>query len=201
MQCDNNITLGSTEIATLVKPLFYQDHQHTLFIEPTVTETTITEWQNWVEPAFKEPEWEWPVVIPDIPRWIPEKVDPGDPVREITIDDNSIIKTGFGRDWVTSPSTALLFAGSLLGPEGRAGLQLLSSDGIGGALTAGGSMVSVHTGSEVASGSGVVARAGTTLASDGLVLTAGALNVVGGGGLKRGMFQNSNTSAGSRSLT
>ena len=33
-----------------MKPVFYQDNAHTLFVEPNVTERTIEEWQEWVTP-------------------------------------------------------------------------------------------------------------------------------------------------------
>ena len=46
--CDNTPTPGSPEIASLDKPLFYQDNAHTFFIEPDLSERTIAEWDEWV---------------------------------------------------------------------------------------------------------------------------------------------------------
>ena len=42
------IAQGIEGITSIIKPVFYQDNEHTLFIEPNVTERTIEEWQEWV---------------------------------------------------------------------------------------------------------------------------------------------------------
>ena len=44
------IQSGLAEITSLMKPVFYQDNAHTLFIEPTVAEQT-TEQTEWVTPT------------------------------------------------------------------------------------------------------------------------------------------------------
>jgi hypothetical protein len=52
LPCANTITLGSTEIASLVMPIFYQDnYSNTFYVEPTFKEKTIEEWQEWVTRA------------------------------------------------------------------------------------------------------------------------------------------------------
>lgn len=42
------IESGLGEIVALMRPVFYQDNRHTFFVEPSVTERTIEEWQEWV---------------------------------------------------------------------------------------------------------------------------------------------------------
>ena len=73
-----------------MKPVFYQDNAHTFFVEPSVTERTIEEWQEWVtrtpqpEPGWQKPDW-WKdiVVVPEMPRkWpIPDPRDPASAFR------------------------------------------------------------------------------------------------------------------------
>ena len=47
----NPVPKWHPEIAALVSPLFYQDNQHTFYVEPTVTETTLGDWDDWVIPS------------------------------------------------------------------------------------------------------------------------------------------------------
>jgi hypothetical protein len=92
---------GLGEIATLIKPVFYQDNLHTFFVEPDVAERTIEEWQEWVTKTPQpEPGWRIPgdiVVTPDIPRKWPIP-DPG-PLHP-SIDPGSVINPASGRDWL-----------------------------------------------------------------------------------------------------
>src|SRR5262249_13349137 len=53
------------EVAGLMKPIFYKDKDGagTLFVEPSVTERTVEEWEDWVtqtpvpEPGWEKPDW------------------------------------------------------------------------------------------------------------------------------------------------
>jgi peptidoglycan hydrolase-like protein with peptidoglycan-binding domain len=220
LPCDNNITLGAPdsafldtddpaavkaaiesglgEITSLMKPVFYQDNAHTLFIEPSVTERTIEEWQEWVtrtpqpDPEWVLPEW-WEdiVVIPAIPRQrLSVPTDPSDPVWHFSVDRASLFKVEPGQDWVVNPVTGLLFDGELIGPGGRAGWAILPSTEVAGAITEGGIPVNVHAGSGLAPGDTVVLTADNALEQAGLTPVAGGLNVVGSSGFNSALAQN-----------
>ena len=187
------IESGLGEIASLMKPVFYQDNRHTLFVEPNVTERTIEEWQEWVtrtpqpEPGWHIPDrWREIVVIPDIPRkWpIPE---PGDPWR-LAIDRGSIINPVPDRDWLVNPGTAIKFGDVLVGPFGQPGIEIVAGLDAG----AGQGPVNIHPGSVLAGGSIVVLRDENTFSRSGLSATAGGLNVIGGPGLNSALEKNFN---------
>ena len=187
------IESGLGEIASLMKPVFYQDNRHTLFVEPNVTERTIEEWQEWVtrtpqpEPGWHIPDrWREIVVIPDIPRkWpIPE---PGDPWR-LAIDRGSIINPVPDRDWLVNPGTAIKFGDVLVGPFGQPGIEIVAGLGAG----AGQGPVNIHPGSVLADGSIVVLRDENTFSRSGLNATAGGLNVIGGPGFNSALEKNFN---------
>jgi Neuraminidase-like domain len=190
------IERGVGEIASLMKPVFYQDNTHTLFIEPSVTERTIEEWQDWVtrtpqpDPRWRIPDW-WKdiLVIAEMPKKGPIP-DPRDPRGDFPIDPGSLISPKPGLDWLVNPGTALEFDGVLIGPAGRAGLEILSAVGI----AEGGSSVNVHPGNGLASGSTVVLTGTTTLEQHGLMQVSGGLNIVGGGGFNSALKQNFNES-------
>jgi hypothetical protein len=170
------------DIGALVAPVFYQDSRYTFLVEPTVTETTIEEWNEYVITE--------PVVIPDdvfvpeipierqfpfpIPPWPPEEYPPMiDPIAEIPLSVNPALG-----DWVTRPGTLVEFDGGLVGRSGIVpGLDDLAGGGGGPivALTRPGEVVARNARAAgvdvVGSGRALVAgaqgvRAGAVLASD-----------------------------------
>ncbi|WP_448544495.1 neuraminidase-like domain-containing protein [Roseiflexus sp.] len=181
------IESGLSEIATLMRPVFYQDNRHTFFVEPSVTEKTIEEWEEWViktpqaepwQPEF--PWWKENVVLPELPKkkWpLPDPVGPRvhpdiriDPVRD--------------RDWLINPATVLKFDETLIGPVGQPGLEVatdLAQPGLG-------TQINVNPGSEVAGA--VTVGAAHTFARSGLQITGGGLNVIGSAGLNPALAQN-----------
>ncbi|MEQ1844079.1 MAG: neuraminidase-like domain-containing protein [Nitrospira sp.] len=190
LPCDNNLTaLGVGEIASLMKPVFYQDNAHTLFVEPNVTERTIEEWQEWVtrtpqpEPGWGIPDrWKDIVVIPEKP-WkgpIPYPIDPG-----------SLINPILDRDWLVNPATALEFDGVLIGPAGQPGLKIVTAEAAGG-IAEGRTVVNVNPGSGLEAGSTIVLTGATTLEKTGLTQGAGGLNVVGAAGFNSALEKNFN---------
>jgi hypothetical protein len=182
------IERGVGEIALLMKPVFYQDNAHTLFVEPNVTERTIEEWQEWVtRPPQSEPGWQ--MELPFVPEilWKQMITDPGDP-RRIPIDPGSLINPISDRDWLVNPGTAMEFDGVLIGPAGQPGLEILSAAGISEA----GSRINVNPGSGLASGSTVVLTGAATLEKTGLTQGAGGLNVVGSAGFNSVLEKNFN---------
>lgn len=190
---------GLGEIASLLKPVFYQDNTHTLFIEPSVIETTIEEWHKWVirtpetEPSWRDPNW-WKelVVIPEIPRkWtIPNLGDPG----RIPIDSGSLINPIPERDWLVNPVTALEFDGVLIGPAGQPGLKIVTGTDATGVITNGHIKVNVNPGSGIPAGSVVFLTEANALEKTGLMQPAGGLNVVSRVGFNSALAQNFNAS-------
>jgi Neuraminidase-like domain/ABC toxin N-terminal region len=218
LPCDNDITLGPPateslgatdpvvvaqaierglpEIASLMKPLFYQDNANNLFIEPNVEERTIEEWQEWVTRTPQpEPKWVLPdrlgdFLKPMVPRpKLPVLVDPGDPIWDLPIEGESLVKMQPGQDWLVNPVTGLHFDGEVIGPAGRTGLAVVQPVGAVEALADGGIPINVHPGSKLASGSTVVAPASDALNRAGLVQT-GMLNIVGGSGFNSALAHN-----------
>jgi len=186
LPCDNNITLGSPEIASLVKPLFYQDNAHTLFIEPSVTENPIEEWQEWVtRPVQAEQEWDNEINV--IAEMLQKERPPDWPSTE------SIIEINPEPDWLRNLGTVFNFDGALIGPRGRPDVAVLSPDEAVDAIAQGGQLVNVHAGSSIAQGTIVVALERDALDNAGLVVAAGGLNVVGSGGFNSGLEQNYKT--------
>ena len=190
------IERGVGEIASLMKPVFYQDNAHTLFVEPSVTERTIEEWQDWVtrtpqpEPGWRDPDW-WKelVVIAEIPKL--QISDPRDPRGGFRIDPGSLINPIPAFDWLVNPGTGLLFDGVLIGPAGRPGLELLTAE-VAGVIAEGGIPINVNPGSGLASGITVVLSGPTTMEQNGLTQVAGGLNIVGSGGFNSALTQNFN---------
>jgi 5-hydroxyisourate hydrolase-like protein (transthyretin family) len=190
------IESGLAEIASLMKPLFYQDNRHTLFIEPNVTERTIEEWQEWVtrtpqpEPGWIDPDWWKEIPIqPEIP-WKWPRRDPGDPPWFDPIDPASLVKVKPGEDWLLNPATGLLFDGELVGPGGRLDATILPTADVGAAVALGGSTVDVHPGSSIGSGATSVLLGTGGVERAGLKRVQGGLNVIGGAGLNSTLVQN-----------
>jgi hypothetical protein len=185
---------GVGEIASLMKPVFYQDNAHTFFVEPEVRERTIEEWQEWVtrtpqpEPDWVKPDW-WKdlVVIPGLPS--KERIPgPRDPWR-LPVDSRSLMSPKRDLDWLVNPATALEFDGVLIGPAGRPGLEIHRPDGSVAADA--GTPVNVNPGSGgLASGSTVVLAGPTTLEEAGLTERAGGLNIVGSAGFNAALEKN-----------
>jgi hypothetical protein len=191
------IESGLAEIASLMKPVFYQDNAHTFFAEPSVTERTIEEWEEWVtQPARPEFEWQIPdwwkeiVVIPARPpKWpIP---DPRDPRERFEIDPGAFIDPRPDRDWLVNPATVLEFADVLIGPTGQPGLEIVPA-GVGGTGPTEAAAVNVNPGSGQKAGAKVVVADARALEQSGLVQVASGLNVVGKAGFNSVQQQNFN---------
>jgi len=178
------IESGLGEIATLMRPVFYQDNRHTFFVEPSVTEKTVEEWEEWVtKPPQAEP---WP---PELP-WLKEIVvfptlngplpDPVGPQAHPDIRINLVRD----RDWLINATTVLKFDEALIGPVGQPGLEVATDVAQMGL----GTQINVNPGSEVAGA--VAVGAAHTFARSGLRITGGGLNVIGRAGLNPALAQN-----------
>ena len=182
---------GMSEIAALVKPVFYQDQRHTFFVEPDVTETTVEEWQDWVtrtpqtDFSWLSPDW-WSdmVVVPEVPRkWhVPE---PGDPWR-VPIDAESLIKPVEDRDWLVNPGSVVKFGDVLIGRNGQSGIEV-QLNGKGAVNEA---LVNVNPGGGLALGTSVVLRDVNLFGKSGLTSIGGGLNIVDGAGFNSALAKN-----------
>ncbi|MGK7913933.1 MAG: neuraminidase-like domain-containing protein [Prochloraceae cyanobacterium] len=113
----NPIQLPTGEIGALVSPFFYQDNRYTFYVEPSLTETKIDRWEEWVVtnpkpvPKFDDELWEQlPIepLVPHKPISIPDLIDP---IAKFLIEPK--------QDWVINPSTVLQFGKTLIGQTGE----------------------------------------------------------------------------------
>ena len=158
-------------------PFFYQDSQNTFFVEPTLTETTIDRWEEWVIPnPGVTHHWDDTLILDNIPL---EPHIPLDPriiasLPPIAIDPRAHFSIERKVDWATHPATVLTFEGHLIG---QAGGLAISAHEVGG-------IREVAVTSSVLAGSGKASTiaAGSTR-SDETALSAPALTVVSTAGL------------------
>lgn len=127
------IDRGLPEIASLMRPVFFQDKAHTFLVEPSVTERTLEEWQDWVTPTPQpEPGWGhahwWKdfAVVAEVPRMSPAP-GPTDPGTGFRADPGSLLQPQRRADWLVNSGTALTFDGVLIGPAGKQAMESVSA--------------------------------------------------------------------------
>jgi hypothetical protein len=109
------------QAGSLVAPFFYKDTAHkattnemTFFVQPSLTETTITEWVGWAVPPPKPIAWLNPNLVDTVPVSaqvpLPDMGDP-DPVY-------SIYNVQTSADWAVAPATVISYGGVLIGQAG-----------------------------------------------------------------------------------
>ena len=181
------IEAGLKEIATLIKPVFYQDNRHTFFVEPEVVERTIEEWEEWVTRTM-QPELTWQVseitVISKIPHKSP--IPYPDDLWRFPIDPGSVINPVLERDWLVNPGTVMKFGDVLIGPIGQPSIEIQSESN----LAVSQRLVNVNPGSNLAGGSSVALQDERLFASSGLQSIRGGLNIVGGAGFNSALQKN-----------
>jgi hypothetical protein len=99
------------KLADLISPLFYQDHEHTFYIEPTLTEKTLVEWDSWIDllpPEQSKIDWELLEVEALTPR--PGPPDPIGPIARYQISQV--------RDWLVQPATTVHFGDRIINSSG-----------------------------------------------------------------------------------
>ncbi|WP_068819221.1 neuraminidase-like domain-containing protein [Phormidesmis priestleyi] len=174
LPCSNPLQVMTAEIGALVSPFFYQDNQHTFFVEPSLTEKTIAQWEEWVIPTAKpeskpinDDSWKKLKVVQNVPSkaLIPHPIDP-----------IAKFKPSLQEDWLTHPTTALQFDQVLLGATGRINQSALAVNSLENAAPA-------IAGLQVAEGQ-------TLTVAD----REGGLNVIGRSGLNPVMLERVNTS-------
>jgi hypothetical protein len=203
--CANTIGLGTPEIASLVSPLFYQDDRsNTFFVEPTLKEKTIEEWQEWVtrvpqpEVEWDRPDW-WDKldIKPLVPRLnLPIPVNPDDPIWQTRVDPRARFELAPREDWLANPQTLVQFDGELVGPAGRAGLAIQPSAEVGAARDGAVPAITVNAGSAIAADRSIVAVDEVALSASGLSRDGTGLNVIGGTGLNSALLKNLNKTKG-----
>lgn len=188
---------GLSEMAELVKPVFYMDNRHTLFVEPNVTETTIEDHEEWVQrtllPATAA---EWinrlndVVVMPASPGFKLSGPVWAERDGRLPIDSPSLIKATPDMDWLINPVTGLVFDGVVVGPGGRTGFEVRPAGEMIDSVIRAGVPVSVHAGSGVAADTGAVLTGAAAIGHMGLSPVSGSLNIVGSAGFNAGLAQN-----------
>jgi hypothetical protein len=203
----NAVTLGGSEIGSLVSPFFLADSRRTFFVEPSVLETTTETFESYVVPD-PGPDVVFPPHLIDhiaLRPYVPDLVKP-DLGAPLPLQDNPWLDVfgGLPADVITGPSTGLVFGDRVLGPRGPVNLTTLAADsrvvtGLdavrpGSGLAAGGTVVvadhepSVDTGAPGGLALDTVAVIQPdALAHAGLSTDLGLLNVIGGIGLATGL--------------
>ncbi|HYI12532.1 MAG TPA: neuraminidase-like domain-containing protein [Thermoanaerobaculia bacterium] len=179
---------GIGEIASLMKPVFYQDNANTFFVEPSVTEQTIEEWQDWIT-RTPLPDSDWPpndhiAVSPGLPNkaFLTSPTDPS----PLSIDTDSLIQPAPAVDWLVNPATALLFDGVPVGPTGRPRVRIRTTAG----AEEDGAVVQMNPAGGLPPGNTVVLIGGATLEESGLTDAQGGLNVIGSAGFNPALDKN-----------
>ncbi len=115
------------ERASLIKPFFYQNNEHTFFVNPSLTKQTIKEWKEWVGHWKNKTaaDWQKPPVL--------TAYTPGSHRLRTQIDAALHFEPKFTSDWLVNPGTALLYEDSVIGPNGRINRFVLRSKGIASA--------------------------------------------------------------------
>lgn len=182
------IERGLREIGSLMKPVFYQDNRHTLFVEPTVTESTVERWKEWVpspaKPGRRSPGPVWHPIIVDV---VFEKPHAG--WQPPDNHSNALIGLKSQHDLLINPSTTLQFDGALVGPRGRVQVEIQSNVGSMNVVTGAERLIDISSGSSVARNSVVVGNA-DAITQAGLKMGVNGLNVVGAAGLNPVLVQN-----------
>ena len=107
--------LVAPAIAHLVNPFFFADRNHTFYVEPTLTETTYVDWEDWAIPVAEAPEFDLPITA-EVPEW----VNPGGPVEIDPLARFDIQETS---DWLATSGIVLQFDQALIGAAGGIDLQ------------------------------------------------------------------------------
>ncbi|MEM9696611.1 MAG: neuraminidase-like domain-containing protein, partial [Myxococcota bacterium] len=172
------------DLSALLRPVFYGDDKHTFFVEPSVTELTITQWQEWVPApppdAFAAAD-QGPI---DLDAFVTEREAVerpplwSDPIAAHDLDA--------GGDWLINDITTLRFGDELIGPLGRLEHEVVSTTeaeiGRASRLAEGTEVLEVRDGNVALAGQTVVVARGAREAAG---LAAGPVDIVGGAGFRR----------------
>jgi hypothetical protein len=123
----NAVTLGGSEIGSLISPFFFADSRRTFFVEPSLVETTTETFESYLVPDAG-PTLVFPPEVVDkvhLRPYVPELVKPdyglpdpdeGDPWPEL-------FQT-LPSDVLTGPATGVMFGDKLMGPRGSVNVTI-----------------------------------------------------------------------------
>ena len=116
------------QAGSLVSPFFYKDMAHanttdemTFYVQPSLTETTVTEWTGWaVEYPVISEVWNNPEIVNTIPivTQVPNYEIIPEPLPDPTY---SLFPLATNNDWLAGSSASVLFNGALIGKSGGIG--------------------------------------------------------------------------------
>jgi hypothetical protein len=193
----NRLALSRQELAALVKPFFYQDDSHTLFVQPSVEEQTLEEVQDWIIKTPQDPPTKVDPGVYRPPHLVPfepwRKVqNGGDPPWEWKYGAPSLVNPAPDHDWLVNPATGIVYDERVVGQTGWTGLQTAPATKISDAAT----IVAINAASSVAADNAVFVNDLAAAAASGVQVPGGGLNVIGAGGLNSGLAENYTSAAG-----
>ena len=178
---------GMSEIAGLIKPLFYFDKENTLFVEPDVRETTVEEWQEWVSKT--------PLSVVSASVGLVDQLQiasrfPGNFIQndQLQFEDRSLLNLKANQDWMANPGTLLEYEGELIGPTGQAGLAHYQADDLKDE-TKDITTLQTHPGSAMQS---IILTDPYVFEKNGLNQSETGFNIIGGSGINLALKQNLN---------
>lgn len=177
---------GGDLVDFLTHPFFYQDRENTFFVEPTMTETTIDEWDWWVVP------YPWPYAHLNSEQWWNDlTLQAALPVAlhlpvVSQIDPASLYQLKPVQDWVTNPTTVLQYGDNFVGRSG--GLTLVNLPARNGSGSGGVQLKPVVPGSSLGSIATLANGTGRILNSG--IHRPGGVTIINQGGLTRGTLAN-----------
>lgn len=195
-QVKNALENNFGEIASLIRPVFFQDAHQVLFVEPTVNERTIQQWEDWMTRT--------PAPEPDAPAWhldpnfwaqnvkpvfAKPDFDPIGPVAKYPF-ENSLVQPNTGMDWLVNPGTGLLLDGEIIGSRGRASVEMIAATDVQAATAMGAVPITINAGSSIAPGAFVMLSGANVEAGVGITQLNAGMNIVGGAGLNTALRQN-----------
>ena len=113
------------QAGSLVSPFFYKDtsdirttDEMTFYVQPSLTETTVTEWTGWAVPyAPPNPLLNSGEIFKALP--IVAQVPTAGPSSELAVDQvHSLYSMASATDWLTTPTTTVLYNGTIVGKSG-----------------------------------------------------------------------------------
>lgn len=118
VRSSNLLEITGDEIRSLVSPFFLVDNQNTFFVEPTLTETTIPSYDNWVPPpASPDPTFIDPSFWKNLPLGgFVKFIDPNIPIAP---DSLRLFEFKPNQDWLTDPASVLQFGETYVGSTGE----------------------------------------------------------------------------------
>ena len=126
-ELERNVSSGGvtdilrSERRRFTDPFFFQDEQNSFLVEPTLTETTIIQWNDWVIRLLRDNIIVSPQILEDLPIEVNMPVGIPLPPKP---DPKARFKVKDTNDWVTDPSTVLVFDDHFMGKEGGLDLKV-----------------------------------------------------------------------------